>query len=282
MLAVTWSNKEYLRNARRLFAKAVKIDPGYARAYGGIADCAAFAWVSGDLDVAYEDMLANSGKALELAPRLAEAHASKGMALYATGHPEQAMRLLQRAMELGSELFEAHFFYGLSCRDTGDFPNAALHYERAAELQSRNHQPLAMLAAVLLAMGRAEESAAASRRCLERIEEAFGRNPEVAEVLAIGATVLICLGENDCADAWARRAMLVDPESYSVYYNAACTYAVIGKPDAARMCLEYVFSQMPRARGWLLANARHDAQLDSMRDRPEFQELMDRLEAHVA
>src|SRR5262245_11392264 len=40
------------------------------------------AWrVSGDLDVSYEDMLANSGKALELAPRLAEAHASKGMAL---------------------------------------------------------------------------------------------------------------------------------------------------------------------------------------------------------
>src|SRR5262249_52573358 len=28
MIAVSWSNNEYLRNARRLFAKAVKIDPG--------------------------------------------------------------------------------------------------------------------------------------------------------------------------------------------------------------------------------------------------------------
>src|SRR5262245_45479964 len=282
MLAVTWSNKEYLRNARRLFAKAVKIDRGYARACGGIADCDAFAWVSGDLDVAYEDMLANSGKALELAPRLAEAHASKGMARYAAGHPEEAMPLLQRAMELDSELFEAHFFYGLSCRDTGDFPNAAVHYERAAELQSKNHQPLGMLASVLLAMGRAEESVAASRRCLGRIEEAFGRNPEVAEVLGMGATVLVCLGENERADAWVRRAMLLDPESYSVFYNAACTYAVIGRADAALQCLDYVFSQMPRARGWLLANARHDSQLDSLRDRPEFREVMGRLEAHAA
>ena len=50
MLAVSWSDKEYLRNARRLFGKAVKLDPGYARAYAGIADCDAFAWVSGDLD----------------------------------------------------------------------------------------------------------------------------------------------------------------------------------------------------------------------------------------
>jgi len=282
MLAVSWSDKEYLRNARRLFAKAVTIDPGYARAYAGIADCDAFAWVSGDLDVAYEDMLANSSKALELAPRLAEAHASKGMALYATGHPEEAMPLLRRAMELDSELFEAHFFFGLSCRDTGDFPNAAIHFERAAELQSRNHQPLAMLASVLLAMDRAEESAVASRRCLDRIEEAFGPNPAVAEVLAIAATVLVCLGENERPDAWVRRAMLLDPESYSVHYNAACTYAVIGKPDAAQKCLEYVFSQMPRARGWLLANARHDTQLDSLRERPEFQKLMERLEAHAA
>jgi adenylate cyclase len=281
-LAVSWSNKEYLRIARRLFAKAIRLDPGYARAYAGIADCDAFAWASGDLDVSYEDMLANSSKALELAPCLAEAHASKGMALYVTGHPEEAIAVLQSAMELDTELFEAHFFYGLSCRDTGDFSSAALHHARAAELQSRNHQPLTMLADVLIAMGRREEGEAAARRCLARIEQAFGRNPEVAEVLAMGATALVCLGENDRAETWVRRAMLLDPESYSVYYNAACTFAVIGNPNVAQKCLEYAFSRMPKARGWLLANAKHDAQLNALRDRPDFQDLMQRLEAHAA
>jgi adenylate cyclase len=281
-LAVSWSSKEYLRTARRLFGKAVKLDPGYARAYAGMADCDAFAWVSGDLDVSYEDILANSGKALELAPGLAEAHASKGMALYASGHPEEAMPALQSAMELDTELFEAHFFYGLSCRDTGDFSSAALHHARAAELQSRNYQPSAMLADVLMAMGRREESESAARRCLDRIEQAFGRDPDVAEVLGMGAVALVCLGENERADGWVRRAMLLDPESYSVVYNAACTYAVIGKPSVAQTCLEYAFSQMPRARGWLLANAKHDAQLDSLRGRPDFQDLMQRLNADVA
>jgi adenylate cyclase len=103
----------------------------------------------------------------------------------------------------------------------------------------------------------------------------------VAEVLAMGATTLICLGDNVRAEKWAKRAILLDPESYSVRYNAACTYAVIGKPDAAQECLEFVFSHMPRARRWLSGIATHDAQLNSLRGRPEFQRLMHRLEAHV-
>jgi adenylate cyclase len=281
-LAVSWSNREYLRTARHLFAKAARLDPGYARAYAGLADCDAFAWVNGDLDVSYEDVLDNSSRALELAPNLAEAHGSRGVALYVAGRPELALASLRRAMELDAELFEAHFFYGLSCREIGDFDNAVIHYERAAELQGRNHQPLTMLADVYLAMGRREQSMAAARRCLERIENAFGRTPEVAEVLGMGAVALVCLGDNERAESWAKRALLLDPESYSVIYNAACTYAVIGKPDLAQECLEHAFKHMPRARGWILKNARHDAQLDSLRDRPDFQDLMQRLAAHAA
>src|SRR5262249_29566388 len=156
---------------------------------------------------------------------------------YASGHPGAAIPLFQRAVGLDPQLFEAHFFHGLSCREIGDFLSAALHYERAAELQSRNHQPVAMLSDVLLAMGRREEGEAAARRCLQRIEDAFGRNPEVAEVLGMGATVLASLDENERADRWIGRAILLDPESYSVLYNGTCTYAVIGKPHVAMKCL---------------------------------------------
>jgi len=204
------------------------------------------------------------------------------MAFYVTGHPGKAIAPLKRAMELDPDLFEAHFFCGLSCRDTGDFHNAAVHYERAAELQSKNHQPLAMLADAYFAMGHREQSVSAARRSLNRIEEAFGRNPDVAEVLGMGAVSLVYLGENEQADRWVRRAILLDPDSYSVRYNAACNYAVIGKPDLAQECLEFAFSHMPRARRWLLGIAKHDPQLDPLRGRPEFEHLLRRLEADVA
>jgi len=62
---VSWSTKDFLQSARRLFTRAAKLDPGYARAYAGIADCEAFLWLNGDLDVTFEDMLTNSSKALE-------------------------------------------------------------------------------------------------------------------------------------------------------------------------------------------------------------------------
>src|SRR5262249_16881490 len=152
---------------------------------------------------------------------------------------------------------------------------AAAHFERAAEIQPKNYQPLTLLGDLYLALGRRERSMIAARQALGLIQEAFGKEPDVAEVLAMGATTLICLGDHARAEAWAKRAILLDPESYSVHYNAACTYAVIGKPDAALECLRFIFTQMPRARPWLLRIARHDAQLSSLHDRLEFQDLME-------
>ena len=281
-LSVSWATKEYLRSARELFAKAVEIDPGYARAYAGIADCDAFLWVNGDLDVSYERMLTNSSKALELAPNLAEAHASRGVALYVAGHPEEAIAVFERAIGLDSTLFEAHYFYGFCARDTGDFPSAAVHFEQASELQPANYQPLTLLSEIYLALGRRDRSLATARLTVDRIERAFGHTPEVAEVLAMGAAMLVYLDDNARAEEWAGRALELDPQSYTVRYNVACAYALAGKPDTAQECLELAFLQTPRARRWLYGIAQNDTQMDPLRGRPDFQDLMKRLEAEVA
>src|SRR4029077_17086708 len=55
MFADSWGSRVTLRAARGLFAKAIEIDAGYAKAYAGIADCHALLWASGDPDVSYED-----------------------------------------------------------------------------------------------------------------------------------------------------------------------------------------------------------------------------------
>ena len=74
----------------------------------------------------------------------------------------------------------------------------------------------------------------------------------------------------------------MSPEDYLVHYNAACTYAVTGKFGAALERLEHVFSRTPRVRSWLLGIVKHDVQLDSLRDRPEFQNFVTRLEIDVS
>src|ERR1041385_8703315 len=75
------STKAYYELARRMFAKAIELDPLYARAYAGIADCDSFLFLQYHGDIAIDDILNTSAKALALEGGLAEAHASRGLAL---------------------------------------------------------------------------------------------------------------------------------------------------------------------------------------------------------
>jgi adenylate cyclase len=265
-----------------MFARALEIDPGYAEAHAGIADCDAFLWITGDLDVTKEDILANSTKALKLAPNLSEAHASMGLALYLSGQSDKAVTSFERAIELDPTLFAAHLFYGDSCRDTGHLDKAASLFARAADLLPVDYSSLSLLADTYQALGLREQCVSTARRCMARIEAEIGRRPENALATSFGAATLVYLGENARAEEWARRALSLEPDTLVVRYNVGCTYAVIGKPDVALEHVEYIFSHVPRARPWLLGIMSHDSQWASLRDRPDFCEFMKRLEVAVA
>jgi adenylate cyclase len=271
-----------LRAAREMFLKAIEIDPGYARAYAGIAECDALLWMSGGTDISYQEILRNSNAALAVAPNLAEAHASKGLALFLSGNAEEAIASFEHAIELDPELFEAHEWYAEVCRNTGQFAKAAALFERAGELRSTDYISLVLLRDCYGSLGLHEQSVAAARRAFVRIEAQLVRRPKDAYAICAGAATLVSLGENRRAEEWAGRALVISPENYVVHYNAACTYAVTGRFDAALERLEHVFSHTPRVRSWLLGIIRHDFQLDSLRDRPEFQNFVTRLEVDVS
>lgn len=52
----------------------------------------------------------NSRLALQLAPNLAQVHASRGLALCHSKHHEQAEAAFKRAIELDPKLFDAYYF----------------------------------------------------------------------------------------------------------------------------------------------------------------------------
>ena len=277
-----FGDKRSLREAREVFFKAIEIDPGYARAYAGIAECDALLWMSGGIDISYQDILSYSTTALTLMPNLPEAHAAKGLALFLSGHADEAMTAFERAIELDRELFEAHEWYGEVCRNTGQFAKGAALFERAAELRPTDYVSLMLLRDCYGSLGLHEQSVAAARRAFVRIEAHLAARPNDAMAICCGAATLVSLDENRRAEEWAKRALAISPEDYLVHYNAACTYAVAGKSDAALERLEHVYSRAPRVRSWLLGIVRHDVQLDSLRDRAEFRDFVDRLEAAVS
>ena len=64
---------------RQMFARAIVIDPNYARAYAGVADCCSFLYMYNEATEAnLKEADAASRKAVELDPESAEAHASRG------------------------------------------------------------------------------------------------------------------------------------------------------------------------------------------------------------
>jgi adenylate cyclase len=274
-----WGSKPSMKAARKLFSKAVEIDPNYAKAYAGIAGCDAFLWVAGDPDTSYEAMQANSDKALQLAPQLAEAHAARGMAFLTAGRSEESAAAFARAIELDPLVYGVHYFYGLVCREVGDLNKAAALFHRAAELRPGDFGALSLLADVYQAQGRHEESRAAARRGLIRVESILSQRPDTADVLAMGAANAVYVDEYDHAREWAGRAIELEPENYLARYNAACAYAVMGNVDAAMKHLQHIYTNIPRARQWLLRLLAVDPQLVSLHGRPEFQELLRRLEA---
>ena len=93
-------SKSYYALAKRMFEKAVELDPLYARAYAGIADCDSFLFLHYNADVSIDGILATSAKALELEGGLAEAHASHGLALSLRERYSEAMTEFEQAIAL--------------------------------------------------------------------------------------------------------------------------------------------------------------------------------------
>ncbi len=69
-----------LQFARRMFQRAIEVDSNFARAYAGLADCSSMLYNWWDaVEANLNQAESASKKALELAPELAEAHASRGI-----------------------------------------------------------------------------------------------------------------------------------------------------------------------------------------------------------
>src|SRR4030095_1573959 len=84
------TTKTFLSLARKMFAKAVEIDPNYARAYAGIANCDARLEGWYNVSIPQGEILARANEALALDPTLAEAHAARGVALANSGSYDEA------------------------------------------------------------------------------------------------------------------------------------------------------------------------------------------------
>jgi len=269
--------KSYYQIARRMFTKAIELDPRYARAYAGIAACDSFLfyhYFQYDIDEAIQNIMAASGKALELDDGLAEAHACRGAALTFAKRFEEAATEFERAIALDPNSFEAHYFYARYCFVRGDLERAASLFERAGEVKPDDYQSWCLLIHVYRSLGRTDQIEAAARKGIALAEKELALHPENPRPAALGAAGLLAVGEMERSREWLARALAIDPDDLLTLYNASCVYAHLGEAERALDLLERF---LPLANDLNRAWIKHDSDFDSLRGHPRFQKILEQI-----
>jgi len=265
-------NRKSLETARKMFRRAIEIDPEYALAHAGLADCSSILYMK--VDARESNLIQGdtaSRKALELDPDLAEAHVARGLAVSLRKNFEEAEKEFETAMRLDPKLFEAAYYFARARMSQGLYAEAAKLFERACALRPEDYQTPGFLAQAYLSLGMRAESEAAYRRSSKLVEERLELVPEDTRACVLGASAFAFLGQTDRALALIERALAIDAEDPMLLYNIACGYANLGQPDSALECLESAVDKGYGHKEWI----EHDSDFASIRETPRFRAILE-------
>jgi serine/threonine-protein kinase len=290
--------------AIRLYESAIERDPGYALAWCGIAD----AWgVLGNIKAvppaeAFPRAKSAALRALELDPKLAEAHASLGfLRRFFDWEWSSAEREFKSAVRLNPGYATGRRWYGQFLSGMGRHEEAIAEVRLALDLDPLSVIIHTALSDVLFYARRYDDAVAITRKALEldpdfsagqsdlaralehagRTEEAI-RAYERAVTLAGGTRADPSVGlANACAAAGRREealAILDDLKSrrgrqYVSPWGLASIYARLGEKDAALEWLERAYDEHDSTLVWLKVHPRFDA----LRGEPRFAALLSKM-----
>jgi serine/threonine protein kinase/tetratricopeptide (TPR) repeat protein len=266
--------RKTIEYAQQMFERAIAIDPGYSRAYAGLADCYSYLymwWSASESNLDQADK--TSLKALELDPELAEAHVARGVAHSLRKQLEEASKEFQTAIKINPELFEAYYFFARTLFAHGKMEDSARYYEQACHVRPEDYQAPNLLSMVYESLGRKSEARAALMQGMRLIEKHLELHPDDGRALYFGAQALSQLGQPERATDWARRALEMDPEDPAVLYNVGCVYSLMGKTEESIDCLEKAVTFGMGQKEWF----ENDSDLSGIRNHPRFQALLKRL-----
>jgi len=264
--------RKSLEYARQMFKRAIELDPDYALAYAGVADCCSLLYMMFDArESNLKQAESASNTALQLAPDLAEAHLAKGIAFSLSKNYGDAEREFEKAMRLDPKLFEAPYFYGRACLAQGRFDEAVKLFKTACALRPEDFQAVSFLAQAYESLGQIAERDSANIRAVKLIEERLELNPDDARAWNLGAGTLATQGDTERALEFARKSVAIDPDDPMLLYNIACTYARLGRPEESLTTLEHAVDKGYGHKDWV----EHDPDFDSIRDTPRFQAILE-------
>jgi DNA-binding SARP family transcriptional activator/Tfp pilus assembly protein PilF len=260
-----------LAASREHFSRAIELDAGYGPAWSGLATahgCLAEWFDPGNINRANAEHA--SRRALELAPKLAEAHVARGLARSLSKHYVEAIREFEEAIRLNPYLFDAYYYFARTAFACGDMKRAAELFQAATQLRQEDFQSPMLLGTALRAQGREQDAVEPVRIGIRRAEQLLVLNPQDGRALSLGAGALVDDGQPERALAWARKALELYPDDTSALVNIACVHARLDQKAEALDALEIVSTRGCGKRDWI----EHDPDYSNLRGEPRFHRLL--------
>jgi len=226
--------KDGVAKAMKYFEEAIKLDRRYALAYSGVADCYTISadWFWMDPNDAFPRAREYDNKALEIDPKLAEAHASLGI-IYNSydGKWSESEGEFRQAIELKPGLAYAHMWYGLLLDVLGRHDEAFEQIKLASKLDPLSRIVISNLGGVLLKIGKPKEASEQFKQSLKE-DPSFGYLHE-----ALGWACYLDSRPEDAVKEIRQAVALTNNDPW-MKTSLACVLALAGKHDEASNLLK--------------------------------------------
>ncbi|MBT8137398.1 MAG: hypothetical protein KJO54_10335 [Gammaproteobacteria bacterium] len=254
-----------------LFGKALDLDPGFSRAWAGLAEAHTFLSV---YDKNTEDHRVQAGKAaekaLQLTPDSAASRAAHGMALMISRQYSDAVIAFRRALEVNPNHFLAVYYQARCYQLKGQLQQAAALFEQAASRRPADYQAPLLALSIYRMLGNVTLAHRAAKSGLEAAGVHLMLHPDDVRAMYLGALALLELGESDQGQRWIEKAIELQPDDALVHYNAACFYTQAHNFDAALQSLSKVDQAGLAFSDWVA----NDPDLGPLRKDPRFDSLL--------
>ncbi|HDT13633.1 MAG TPA: tetratricopeptide repeat protein [Candidatus Aminicenantes bacterium] len=239
-----WNKRtaEGMKRGLECFVRAIQIDPSFARAYTGIADCyGIFAYYYMPPRATLTKAREAAAKALELDPMLAEAHTSMAFVKqklewdWAAAEGEY-----KRALELDPEYVWAPHWYSLFLAAMGRHQESFVQIKRALEIEPTSAQ-MTMVHGMLFYLARFYD------RAVEELRKAVELEPQhVLATFYLGLAHLES-GRPDEALSLVSRAVELSGQTPFFIQGVGYVHATAGRRQPAEGVLATVREMMAKA-----------------------------------
>lgn len=233
------TSRRSIELARELFERAVALDPDFALAYTGLADCATVLLQHYDVDpYILDEALAHCDKAIRINPNIAEAYAARGYILTHRTDPRSAIENLTKAVRLVPKMADAHYYLGKFYLGVTNEPRRAVESFKTAFALDQELRTGSMLLTSLQALGNPNELKPYADQIIKLAKRRVTLNPYDKNATLAIASTLAKLGKADEARYWANVASAFDTQDGAFTYNLACAHSTLGSVEEALVQLE--------------------------------------------